>query len=75
MFNRFVKGNAVDGIRFFPCTHIVNQLVERVVYAVMRRDDMHLAAPHQQGHCRFKQFAELFVERCFINNHAALFTA
>ena len=75
MLHRFIKWDAVDGIRLFTGANIGNQLIKRVVHAIVGADDVYLTAPHQQCHGGFKQFAELVVEGGFVNNHAALFTA
>ena len=72
---RIVKGNAVDGIRFFARAAVVNQLIKRVVHAVMRGNDVDLAAPHQQGHRRFEQLRQIVMERGLVQNHTPLFTA
>src|SRR3546814_4148496 len=54
--------NDIGVLAIFPGADIVDQLVERVLVAIVGRDDQDLAAPDDEGHACLQQFLRIVVE-------------
>ena len=50
------------------CAHIVDQLIERVVLAVVGADDADLPAPHGHGHGGLEQLFDVVHKGGFVNH-------
>ncbi|MDT4839223.1 hypothetical protein FQZ97_730080 [compost metagenome] len=70
--HRFLEGAAEQQTLAFLGADLLDQLIEGVVGAVVGADDVHLAAPYEQGQGRLEQLLEILVEGRFVNHHHAL---
>ncbi len=72
---RLVQVEADQAIADAAGADIGDGLVERVVCAVVGRDHQDLAAPHQEGHGRLQQLAEIVDEGGLVEDRKALAAA
>ena len=72
---RLVELDAMQAIRLAPFSHLLNEFIERIVDAVVRRNDRYGASPNQKRHRCLNQLTQFTVESSLVDDDAPLFAA